>query len=112
MGMDKPDWRILLLVAVVAAASGGIAPTLSPSSYRPDPFTGEDGHKLTEDLKEHIRNELTLFELRHSIFHPPKPVRRRLEALEEAMRELKPGWRPPTKEYGSFTGPELTYPST
>jgi hypothetical protein len=109
--MEKPDWRVLLLAAVIAAVSGGIVPTLNPATYRPDPFTGKDGERLKEELKEHIRHELHIFELRHLAVSPPPAVRRRIEALEEGMRKVIPGWTPPTGQFGlTGAGPEISYP--
>lgn len=115
-GLSK-DLRSLVVAGIASAAVVIGTPRLWPDITRPDPFTGsefekykeeqKDEHeKIVEQMREEMERRMELEILRQTHRLPPEPTRRRIEALEDAMRELVPEWHPGSNR---FSGPMEYY---
>jgi len=110
MTAPKPETRESVLRDLRAVFGGGLAaalvtvltPMLAPDVVRPDPFTGADWKEQKKALKASIENEMRLFRAEMAARLPPDATRQRIHALEEAMREVKPGFRPPTARFNHW----------
>jgi hypothetical protein len=95
------DYRTLLLAAIAGLLGGVLPPAVDPQRYRPDPFTGADARALEQHLEQEIERRLELLERELLLALPPDGTRNRILALEDAMRQALPGWRPPTSRFGT-----------
>ena len=106
--MNNFDWRIIGVALVLGAIGGGTVPQLAPQLARPDPFTGADARALETHLEQEMERRMQIMEARILLALPPEHTRRRIEALEDAIREMNPDWRPPTSRFSSATLPRGT----
>lgn len=112
-GNISKDLRSLIVAALASAAVVIVTPRVAPELSRPDPMTGTDfkewrrehirefHESVEEKFRELLETRIELEILRQTHRLPPEPTRRRIEALEDAMRELVPGWSPGSNR---FTG--------
>jgi hypothetical protein len=107
-GMNNLDWRLLGLALLIGAVGGGTVPQLAPQVVRPDPFTGKNARELEVHLEGEMERRMQIMETRILLALPPEHTRRRIEALEDAVREMNPDWRPPTSRFSAATLPRGT----
>jgi len=100
------DLRALVAGGLSAAAVAIAAPYAIPEVVRPDPFLGADAEKLRAELSETFELELRLLRAELRLQLPPEPTRLRIQALEDAVRELQPTFRPPTSRFSRWGGPD------
>ena len=90
------SWRVWILSAALGAAAGGTVPALRPELVRSDPFRGKDAHAMEDRIQAQIDRATNLLRLEMRVNLPPHATRQRIIALEEAMRVIQPGYRPPS----------------
>jgi len=95
-GKRVTDWRSIVLALLMGLVGGGSIPVLAPPIVRPDPFFGEQAKALEMRIEARRKDALDRLRLEMRVKLPPFATRRRILALEEAVRVIQPGYRPPS----------------